>query len=99
MIDVFIQSPRGEARFSLPLGERLLDGCDEHRAAVDFSCRAGTCGTCRVEVLEGEALLAVTTEDEDETLARFGDGRTVRLACRLRAKGPGTVRLRVLDDP
>lgn len=98
MIDVHVLSPRGDARFRLSPGGRLLDGCDDHRAPVDFSCRGGSCGTCRVEVLEGMALLSPRTADEVETLSFFGDGEAVRLACQVRAKGQGLVRLRVVDD-
>ncbi len=80
-------------------GGRLLDFADEHRAAISFSCRGGTCGTCRVRVLEGGALLAPRSERESETLAVVGDGPDVRLACvaRVTRGVSGTLRIVALD--
>lgn len=81
--------------------ERLIDVCDAYRAPVEFSCRSGTCGTCRVEVLEGAALLHPPVDDELETLAAFDAPPTHRLACRARFRGmDGHLRLRWAgDDP
>ena len=81
--------------------ERLIDVCDAYRTPVEFSCRSGTCGTCRVEVLEGEALLLPPVDDELETLAAFDAPPTHRLACRARFRGmDGFLRLRWAgDDP
>lgn len=82
-----------------PEGGRLVDVCDEARAPVPFSCRGASCGTCRVEVLEGAELLEPPGPHEAEVLAIFGDERAVRLACAARVRrGTGRVRLRVVDD-
>jgi ferredoxin len=70
----------------------LVDVCDEARAAVDFSCRAASCGTCRVEVLAGADLLEPPGPAERETLRSRPDHR---LACQAVVRpGPGLVRLR-----
>ncbi|HRI67488.1 MAG TPA: 2Fe-2S iron-sulfur cluster-binding protein, partial [Polyangium sp.] len=75
--------------------ERLIDVCDAYRAPVEFSCRSGICGLCRVEVLEGQELLLPPVDDELETLAFFDAPPTHRLACQARMRGTeGHVRLR-----
>lgn len=83
-------------------GEALMDITDAHPAAeVPYSCRAATCGTCRVEVLEGEDALAAADEVELEVLEIFGDTPDrVRLCCQARLVGGNDVRvtLRVCDD-
>ena len=80
-----------------PEGGRVLDVCDEHpQAGIPFSCRGANCGTCRVEVLEGEALCEAPGDDERALLARLGGRPRMRLGCQLVLKpGAGRVRLRV----
>ena len=78
-----------------PGGARLVDLCDEKSAGVPFSCRSASCGTCRVEVLEGADLLEPAEDDELDVLDIFGDDPTrCRLACQIRIR-PGDGRLRV----
>ena len=49
-------------------GAVLGDFCDEHEAAVPFSCKSASCGTCRVVILEGEDLLDAPEDEELEVL-------------------------------
>jgi len=84
-------------------GARLVDVTDDHpEAAVPYSCRSASCGTCRVEVEEGGGALAGPEDDELDVLDIFGDdpGR-VRLCCQLElrrdAPGDARVTLRVCD--
>ena len=83
-------------RVEAPEGGALVDICDESSAPVPFSCRSASCGTCRVEVLEGAALLETAKPTEIEVLDVFGDDPdSVRLACQTRVKaGAGIVRFR-----
>jgi len=80
-------------------GAVLGDFCDEHEAAVPFSCKSASCGTCRVVILEGEDLLDAPEDEELEVLDAFGSPPHQRLACvaRLRA-GSGPLRLRPVRD-
>jgi ferredoxin len=84
----------------LPDGGRLVDVCDEHHAPVPFSCRSASCGTCRIDVLEGAELLEPPRDDELEVLDFFGDDpRHRRLACQARVRpGAGRVRVRAADS-
>jgi ferredoxin len=79
-----------------PDGARLVDLCDDRNAPVPFSCRSATCGTCRIDVLEGADRLEPPRDEELDVLALFGDdpGRT-RLCCQARVRpGPGRIRVR-----
>jgi 2Fe-2S ferredoxin len=83
-----------------PEGARLVDLCDEGGAPVPFSCRSASCGTCRIDVLEGADLLDAPRDEELDILDIFGDepGRR-RLACQARVgAGAGCVRVRAVMD-
>ena len=78
-------------------GGDLVDVCDEHLLPVPFSCRSATCGTCHVEVLEGQELLEPPSPEESDLLELLGGPEGSRLACQARVrKGPGLLRLRSL---
>jgi ferredoxin len=77
----------------------LVDVCDDARAPIDFSCRSASCGTCRVRVLEGAALLEPPRDDELEVLRLFDSPPDARLACQAKASpGAGVIRLAWIDD-
>jgi 2Fe-2S ferredoxin len=75
---------------------RLLDLCDEATPAIPFSCRSASCGTCRVDVLEGAEHLKPPQDEELDVLAIFGDDPGERrLACQVCFDGlPGRIRVR-----
>ena len=83
-------------------GEAIMDITDANPAAdVPYSCRAATCGTCRVEVVEGGDALSTADELELEVLDIFGDTPDkVRLCCQARLvnTGPTRVTLKVCED-
>ncbi len=55
---------------------RIKDVAEE--LGIPFGCRSGICGTCKIEVLEGEENL----DDLNEQEQAMGDrDRTHRLAC------------------
>ncbi|GAC1369506.1 MAG: hypothetical protein NVSMB47_19380 [Polyangiales bacterium] len=83
-----------------PAGGPLREACDDAGAPVPFSCRSTSCGTCRVEVIEGAAWLDTAGADERAVLATFGDEPTTRrLACTAQLlAGDGLVRLRACED-
>lgn len=91
------ESPTVEV--SVPEGGALVDLCDEHNAPIPFSCRSASCGTCRVDVLEGADLLDPPADEELDVLDIFGDDPAARrLACQVRVRqGPGRLRVRPAD--
>lgn len=56
-------------------GERIDEICEQ--AGVPFSCNSGVCGTCQIEVLEGQDNLGELNQEE---LDLGMDGR-FRLGC------------------
>jgi len=69
-----ISSKSGRA-VSVENGEEIREACEN--LGVKFSCRNGLCGTCMIDVLEGEENLSPLTEAEKD-LKR---DRKNRLAC------------------
>ena len=83
-------------------GERIMDITDANPVAeVPYSCRAATCGTCRVEVVEGVDALSAADQFELEVLDIFGDTPDkVRLCCQAKLvnSGPTKITLKVCED-
>ena len=83
-------------------GEAIMDITDANPAAeVPYSCRAATCGTCRVEVVAGGDSLSTADEFELEVLDIFGDTPDrVRLCCQARLIDGSTTQvvLKVCED-
>ena len=46
---VFV-SPTSSHQFALREGETLLEGLERHGYALEYQCRKGYCGTCRVRM-------------------------------------------------
>lgn len=66
----------------------IQEVCEE--AGVPFACTEGVCGTCVIEVKEGQDNLSKPTQEEKDFL---GEGNCdERLACQCRIKS-GTVRI------
>lgn len=68
-------------------GDPIRDACEE--LGVPFGCRSGLCGTCMIDVVEGEENLSELTEEE---IAMDRD-RKHRLACQAKIK-KGTVTIK-----
>ena len=68
----------------LPNGEPIRDACEE--LGVLFGCRSGLCGTCMINIVEGEENLSELTEEE----VAMDRDRKHRLACQTQIK-KGTV--------
>lgn len=91
--------PSGVEVEDVTTGTRLVDLTDDYpQVGVPYSCRAATCGMCRVEVIEGSQALAAPEEDEEDLLEIFGDEPGVRLCCQLTLERDARqVLLRVVD--
>jgi adenylate cyclase len=77
---------------TVPAGWSVLEASRIGRIPHVSVCGGrGRCSTCRVRVLEGGAVLPAPSEAEAATLARFGAGVHVRLACQLRPTADLTV--------
>lgn len=69
-------------------GQRLIELCDAHVTPLPFGCRAGSCGTCMVRVIEGMGNLSGVTDNESILLPELTDDPSARLGCQLRILGP-----------
>jgi ferredoxin len=86
--------PQG-IEIDLPAGTPLTELEHETRdPPIAFGCRAGACGACLIEVIEGRDSLGQAKLKELEFLEDlgFGDGKH-RLACQCRLSGEATVRV------
>jgi ferredoxin len=94
----FIANAIGRAKLvDAPEGGDLVDLCDRVFGPVPFSCRSATCGTCHVEVLEGQELLEPPGEKERELLQVLRARPNERLACQARSlPGQGRIRVRAI---
>lgn len=77
-----------DEEIQLPDDSPIAEACEE--AGVPFACTEGVCGTCVIEVLEGEENLSPPTQEEEDFL---GEGTSrERLACQCKIK-QGCVRI------
>jgi ferredoxin len=96
---VSLVTEKEEKKFEVNDGELVWDELDKLGTKLPAGCLAGSCGTCRINVLEGEESLwpkgAVETETVnhlmDQYKKKYGEdflkGKHIRLACRARIKG------------
>lgn len=61
-------------------GELMRDACEE--LGVPFACKEGICGSCMIDIAEGEENLSELTQEEKD-LAR---DKKHRLACQCKIK-------------
>jgi len=78
-------------KYKASKSDKLIDICTKNSAPIDFMCRAGSCGTCLINVIEGEQNLSSSTEAEDIILPILTDKNTARLACQVKLKGSATI--------
>ena len=51
----FLANSIGPAKtVDVEAGGQLADICDHYFAPIPFSCRSASCGTCHIEIVEGE---------------------------------------------
>lgn len=90
--------------FEVDEGEIIYDSLYDRGHELPHGCLAGSCGACRVEIVEGSENLqpagviesntieAVKEEFNAKSGKEFLQGKNVRLACRAKIKGDITIR-------
>lgn len=68
-------------------GQPLARIIQRSGADVTFGCRQGSCGSCRVRVLQGQENLSPRSREERDFLALLGAESDERLACQLTVNG------------
>lgn len=66
--------------------QTLLELSEELNIGIEFSCRVGTCGICKVKLTEGEVDMAI-----DDALDADDNAKGLVLACQAKPKTPVTV--------
>lgn len=85
-------------------GEILYDSLYDRGVELPHGCLSGSCGACRVEVLEGQENLVAPGVIETNTIdalkdefskvhgPEFVQGKAIRLSCRAKVNGDVTIR-------
>ena len=88
------------------LNQTIYDECESKGINLPHGCLAGSCGSCRVEVLEGSELLKEPSVIEQNTIdalkielvEKYGEssieGKKIRLTCRARMIKDGKLTLK-----
>jgi ferredoxin-NADP reductase/DMSO/TMAO reductase YedYZ heme-binding membrane subunit len=70
---------RSNKRAIVPETKTVLDAAEEQGVNVDYDCRAGICGTCRIKLLSGHVRM-----DSDDALNPADRAARLILACQAR---------------
>ncbi len=85
MAKVTFKSDRKEVE--VPAGTPLVQAAEDNGASIAFSCKAGVCVSCLVNVNKGMENLSAPTENEKATLEGFAAKPNQRLACQATVNG------------
>lgn len=86
MPKVTFVTPEGEKTVEAPVNSILLRVALDNQIHLEWGCESGTCGMCRVRVLEGEENLSdFSNEEIDFLVGDLDEGW--RLGCQTRVKG------------
>jgi len=79
---------------TIPVGAKFTEICDRYDTPLLLGCRACSCGTCLVEVIQGMKNLSLPTESEIVLLSILAeDNPQARLACQCAVFGSVALRL------
>ena len=79
---------------------RIFDELEKKGIHLPHGCLAGSCGSCRILILEGKENISDPSTIEKDTISHieqaykekygeeFMEGKTLRLSCRAKVKGP-----------
>ncbi len=70
-----------------PAGTSLQAIADVAGADITFGCRTGSCGTCRVRVVQGLEHCSEASREERDFMAGLGAPADQRLACQVAVHG------------
>ncbi|EQC45967.1 2Fe-2S iron-sulfur cluster-binding domain protein [Bacteriovorax sp. DB6_IX] len=102
--------PGSEKSFQVDTGDVIFDSLDNQGHKLPHGCLAGSCGSCRILVLEGAENLAKSSVIEANTVdniakdyreklgENFVKDKTIRLSCRARLKEDGPVKIGALKS-
>jgi ferredoxin len=100
-VKVIAESSAGRVvELEAPPEASLADLWATHDLPIPFSCRSASCGTCRIEVVEGADQLVPPAADELYVLDAFDAvPPRIRLTCQARLGGGATqIRVRAVNE-
>lgn len=99
-----VSIPDSNKSFEVNEGEVIYDALFDRGEELPHGCLSGSCGACRVEVIEGAENLAKAGIIETNTIDALKDefsktrgndfiqGKTIRLSCRAKVHGDVLIR-------
>jgi ferredoxin len=69
--------------FDVPAGTRFLDFCQSNDTPHDFGCTVGSCGTCRLVLVQGAGNVQPISDEERETVEMSTNVPGARLGCQM----------------
>lgn len=96
-ITLVLVGPKGdEQTVTTYAGSTILGASGQLRHPIASGCSDSTCGTCRVEILDGAENLSESTAREKGTLKESAHPAGYRLSCRTEIL-TGTVKVRAFE--
>lgn len=92
-----VTGPKGEQTASVNVGLTLLAAAGSLASPIASGCSDSSCGTCRVDILEGADICSEPVARERATLKENGFPTNLRLACRTEIVKSGTVKLKAFE--
>jgi len=105
-VAVNIDSPEEFQELEIELEQTIFDECEKSGLPLPHGCLAGSCGSCRVDILEGSEFLKAPSVIEQNTIdalkieliEKYGEAsvlsKKIRLSCRARMIKDGKLKLR-----
>lgn len=99
-------SPEKELTFEIQAGKTIFDELEKQGHVLPHGCLAGSCGSCRIEIIEGAHNLTPPSAVEADTIQSIKnnyyeahkssalENKAIRLSCR--AKVLGNIKIAVL---
>lgn len=87
----------GEQSCEAALGATVLAAAGSLKKPIASGCSDSTCGTCRIEVVEGADVLSEQVARERATLKENGYPTSLRLACRAELVKQGAVKVKAFE--
>lgn len=84
-----------ELKFEVEAGKVLFDELERQGLTLPHGCLAGSCGSCRIEILEGAENLSNAGAVESDTISHIQTNyplnKIIRLSCRAKVNGDITI--------
>ena len=88
--------------FELQEGETLLEGLERTGHEVEYQCRSGYCGSCRVKILDGrvsyDGFPASLCRARRDSAVLLSGNEDIKVDCRVRMSEPDLFDVSLFDE-